>query len=445
MKLMNKILLTCCLCLPMWVIGQQLENAPYSKFGLGTLTPASSMGYRSMAGTSLGMVDRFNLNINNPASYAFLGATAFEAAAYAKKSRLKEGNLKTSSWNGNLDYIGLGFPLKNPINEAYETKKQKYKLGMAFALSNYSRISYNITSQDSTADIGAYGRKYTGEGGFYKLQWGNAIALKDFSFGLNLGYIFGNVKNDNAIAFKQAYAFSNTSVKSYGLTGFSAQAGVMYRKMTNEAAYNSSTQVPANYLNIGFTIAPGLGFSTERDEITLSRQQVQATELIDTITQLKNKAGKGNFPAEFGLGIAYQKGEKMGIGLDINYSTWSNYFNEANGDRTGELRDALSISIGGYTRPNAKTFATLLQRALYKYGVYYKQDQRVVLDKNVNTMGLTLGTTLPFVFQRKIAHANIGLDLGQTGKNTAISESYFKINFGFTFNDDEWFIRRKYN
>jgi len=52
---------------------------------------------------------------------------------------------------------------------------------------------------------------------------------------------------------------------------------------------------------------------------------------------------------------------------------------------------------------------------------------------------------LPFIFQRKVSHANLGIDIGRSGMNTSIQENYIRFTLGFTFNDDEWFVKRKYN
>jgi len=39
----------------------------------------------------------------------------------------------------------------------------------------------------------------------------------------------------------------------------------------------------------------------------------------------------------------------------------------------------------------------------------------------------------------------LGIDIGRSGMNTPIQENYFRFTLGFTFNDDEWFVKRKYN
>ena len=124
---------------------------------------------------------------------------------------------------------------------------------------------------------------------------------------------------------------------------------------------------------------------------------------------------------------------------------FTNYFNEANGDKKGTLKNTQRVSVGGHFRPDYKSFDNFFKRVYYRYGVYYASDPRVIRGTQIETYGITFGLGLPFVFQRKASHMNLGFDLGMRGNNTPISEKFVKISLGVTFNDDEWFLKRKYN
>ena len=65
--------------------------------------------------------------------------------------------------------------------------------------------------------------------------------------------------------------------------------------------------------------------------------------------------------------------------------------------------------------------------------------------EDIDDLGINIGFGMPFFYQRKISHANIGVNLGLRGRGTAIEERYVRFTFSFTFSDDEWFIKRKYN
>ena len=78
-------------------------------------------------------------------------------------------------------------------------------------------------------------------------------------------------------------------------------------------------------------------------------------------------------------------------------------------------------------------------------GAYYHRDPREVDGIGVDQYGVTFGLGLPFVYQRSGSNASLGVDFGRKGQGTIIEEAYLKLNFGFTFNDEGWFIKRKYN
>jgi hypothetical protein len=434
-------------CTPVFLSAQKSENFPYSRYGLGDLFQPSIVAYRSMGYSTVANIDRYHINFGNPASYSFLTTTAFEVGANAKNTTLKEGSNSTKNWGGSLDYFALGFPLKNPINEIYENKISPYKLGMSFSLSRFSKTSYNIGGLDSLDEVGVFDRIYNGTGGTYKFQWGNAIQYKHFSFGVNLGYLFGTIKSNKQLIFEELGNPFNTYIdKVYHLKAFTLNTGLIYSIKLNKKQVEENASLPLKTIRIGLTFNPSSTFTTDKDELAINRQQIGTGSVItDTLYDNPGISGRGKIASEIGLGFMFQNGEKSALTAEIKSSNWSSYFNEANNEKKDTLNNGFHASIGGYFRPNYKSYTSFWKRTFIKYGAYYDIDPRVILNKDLKAYGLTLGTGLPFVFQRKSAHADIGIDIGRKGMGTVIEESYFKINVGFTFNDDEWFIKRKYN
>ena len=156
------------------MVGQQNDNSPYSRFGIGDITDNNFNHTRQMSGLGASYLDGYHINIVNPASYSFLNSTAFDVGLFAKRTWIEDSKTTTKIWSGNLDYISLAFPLTNPINEVYDGVRSNYKLGMAITLMPHSTVGYNISSLDSIAGIGLFNRNYVGTGGTYKLLWGNS-------------------------------------------------------------------------------------------------------------------------------------------------------------------------------------------------------------------------------------------------------------------------------
>jgi hypothetical protein len=433
--------------LPFSLLSQKLENVPYTRYGLGEILSSNNAAYSAMGYSSIANVDRYHFNLSNSAQLGMLRTTAFEVGANAKKTTQKEGANSASSWSGNLDYVAIGFPMKNPLNEVYETKKQKYHWGMGFSLGRNSRTSYSINSDDTTTANLKYLKNYQGEGGTYKFSWKNGVSYKNISVGLDVNYIFGSISNSRSIEFyEQVSSYNSYFDRSFSVSGFGVQLGGLYNLKLNEKANIDNPSIPLKQLFFGLTINPGSRMSTSKDEFSYNRQDlVGAPSLVDTISNVLDVSGKGKLPSEIGAAVMYQIGESSAFTLEYKISGWNKYFNEGNGDQAGSLNNGSHISFGGYYRPDYKSYTSLWKRSMFKYGLYYDKDPRVVLEKEITSYGATFGIGIPFIFQRKLSHTDISVDLGLRGKGSIIEEKYMKINFGFTFNDDEWFIKRKYN
>ncbi|HRG42251.1 MAG TPA: hypothetical protein PLC27_12655, partial [Saprospiraceae bacterium] len=211
------------------VSAQQNDNNPYSRLGIGDINDNNFNHLRQMGGLGASFVDGYHINVVNPASYSFLNATAFDFGVFGKKTWLKDKENSNSFWTGNLDYISLAFPLRNPINDLYDGVKKDYKLAMSLTLMPHSVVNYDIAVNDSTSSVSPYTHNYKGSGGSYKLMWGNSIKYKNLSFGVNLGYLYGNLKYENNVYFNDDdFVYNNLYSNQYNIKGFLWNAGLMY-------------------------------------------------------------------------------------------------------------------------------------------------------------------------------------------------------------------------
>ncbi len=426
--------------------GQQNENSPYSRLGIGELSDLNFNNSRQMGGLGASWLDAYHINIVNPASLSFLNATAFDVGVFAKYNNIVESNKNSGIWTGNIEYISLGFPLKNPINELYDGSKSKTKLGMAFTLMPHSSVSYNILSSTTETGSGLVERNYIGQGGSYKFLWSNSIKHKDLSFGVNAGYMFGNISYERNVNFADLpFAYDNRFSASYTLNGFLWSAGLIYTKVLNEKAIAKNKLAPAKRISLGIHGNSTTGFSTNSSIFESAVQTLIGATNRDTIRQVDDVEGKGKLPAEIGAGLTYFNGEKYAFGINYTLTAWSAYFNDANQEKAGDMLDAFKLAAGGYYRPNYKSFDNFFERIYYRYGVFYQADPRQIQGEQITGYGVSLGLGMPFVFQRKVSNVNLGVIAGLRGQQLPVSEKYFKISFGVTFNDDEWFLKRKYN
>jgi hypothetical protein len=389
--------------------------------------------------------DPLYVNYANPASLTYLRVTAYDVGISATNTTLDDGNSSSNQWGGKFDYLGIAFPLFNNINDVYEDRKRDLRFAMGFNLSRKSTVGYNITSIDSTEELGVFNRNYEGNGGSYEFSWSNGVQYKDFSFGLKLGYLFGSSNYIRRVDFlEKDYPFNNNFEDSYFVKGLTWGTGVMYSKLLGNLEDKNPDRV--GKLSLGLRFDGATKFTSIGDQVAFGVQTIASGAIIrDTVYNNVDSRGKGLLPGQVGFGANYIYGKKFGVGFDVSYSPWSNYYHELKGDVKNELRDDFSVSLGGFLRPDYKSYNNYFKRMSYRYGLYYKKDSRVVNNKGVNQYGVRFGLDLPFTYQRKGSSANIGIDLGQKGKGTVIEEKYINLNFGFTFNDDGWFLKRKYN
>ena len=363
-------------------MAQTGDNSPYSRFGIGDLSDDAFQHLKQMGSIGNAYTDAFHINIKNPASYSFLRTTAFDIGVYAKKSTLKTEDQSASQWTGNLEYLSLGFPLYNPLNQLLDREKKDISLGMTFTLKPQSTVSYDLATNDESIDsLGTLLRSYTGEGGTYKFLWGNAIKYKEFSFGLNLGYLFGKVTYNRNVDFLESVQTRvNRFSTDYNLKGFLYDIGLIYSKVLNKKEVEKSTSSNKKILNIGLTFNSATSFSTESNIENLGVFFVgTSSTVVDTsITTVRDLPGKGKLPGSVGLGLHYTSGEKWSIGADYSATSWSNYFNDGNNEDVGSLKNTNSFSIGGYIRPNYKSFTSYWKRVNYRYGAYLRSDPRVI-------------------------------------------------------------------
>jgi len=420
-------------------------NSPFSRFGLGDLNDQGFMHLRQMGNISASFADAYHLNIVNPASYAYLKATSFEIGVESKFSSYQDPSQRESTNSGQLSYMALGFPLKNPINSLFERERSNIDLGMAFSLVPVSTVAYNIVLETEDEDFGSYERVFTGEGGIYKVNWGTAIKYKGLSAGINLGMNFGKISNERSTNFlDDPAAFDNLFVSDFNISGFDYNIGLLYQHIINKKDLKEATLGKTiKAVNIGITAKTKTGFGGTQE--VFFRNQIRQDFFVartDTLINETNDINGGKLPSEYSFGITYISGAKFALGLNYGITNWSEYVNPVSPE---SLINTKRYSIGGYYRPNPASITNFFERVYYRFGLYYKEDPRVVRSQDLSTYGVSFGLGLPLAFQRKISHLSVGFDYGKRGTAEILKENFFKVSLGFTFNDDEWFLKRKFN
>lgn len=428
------------------LIAQPQDNSPYSRFGLGDIHNDNFIFNQGMGNLGASSLDPWHINLVNPASYAYLQATAFEVGLDASYKRLSSSTEQANIYKGNVNYFALGLPLINPINDALERIQRSYDLGLVFALKPHSTVGYNVVSTEDHPDEGSIERNYVGDGGTYKFLTGFAGRYKNFSLGANVGYLFGKISYNSLVYFADLpFAYHNDFNESFNVSGFLYKLGASYTATLNKSKLSPENNIEPNKLTIGVYGNTSTSFNSN-GEVLYSAVLTSlnlGTLNYDTLVPLQQIEGKGTLPAQIGAGISYRHGQKLMVGVNYEQNFWSQYSNEGK-LADDHLMDAYNFSMGVDWVPDHLSYTNPFKRMHYRAGFYYKTDGRSENGEQFKETAVNLGFGMPFVFKRKTSHIDLSLSIGQSLGNRLISENFVKFGVGLTFNDQEWFIKRRY-
>lgn len=426
-----------------------LDNSPFSRFGLGDLVNNNFAASSAFGGLSAAYSDAYHVNALNPAASCNLKSTAYEVGIFGKRSILDDNTNKAKIFSGHINYLSIGFPLRNQINELLDTrKKSKIRHGMNISLLPFSTVGYNIKAIQKIPNVDSIAYLYKGQGGTYKLMWGNSLGYKDFTFGLNLGYFFGSIKNDRALSFYNVkYGYDDDIRYNTRYGGFVWSIGTQY-------TYNIKKTVSGKLENTGKRIIIGAYGNSANNFKTSSSQLVRRINYnyfttsaggyhSDTLVSNKTSVkGNGKLPAEFAIGAIYEKENKLRVGINLVTTAWSQYQNDIQNDA---LKNAYNLSAGVEYVPEYNSYNKYYKRIKYRLGAHYAADPRVIKNEQIKTQGVTFGFGLPLIMPRQqTSFVDITFDVGKTGVSI-LSENYARVTLGFTLNDNSWFYKRKFN
>jgi hypothetical protein len=434
----------CCLFVQTALLAQPKQNSPYSRYGLGDIATPGQIQQTGIGGVTQGYSDPLHLNSVNPAALGSLDMTAFEGGFFVKGSTFQAGSKENKVLAGNLSYLGLGFTLRNVVNESLEKTKPKNKIGMGFFLEPVSTVGYDITSTDTISATQNIINQYQGSGGFYRFRYGAAVKRKHTSVGLFLGWQFGKATYENTTIFDTLPAFQNNFRDEVYMNGLVYSLGVQHDVVLGRLANNKD--VVSRWLTFGLTANANkkVGLNADQLDIRSRGRTSNGAGYIDADT-LVNIVGADNsvtLPAQVSLGIMYNELNKWKVGADFGYANWSKYRNTARADA---LSNTFSVSAGAEYCPNYLSYNKFLKRVRYRFGTYYRQDPREVAGKQITDFGVSLGAGLPLILPRQGTSAlHLALELGKIGAGTVIEENYWRVSLGYTLNDNSWFFKRRF-
>jgi hypothetical protein len=416
------------------------ENSPYSRYGIGNLVPSGNILNRGMGGISAGFADAATVNFINPASYSNLVYTTLDIGAGVDSRTLKsiDPQGKFTANNAITSYIQIGIPLLNGNKKAL---RKNISWGLNFGLRPISKINYKISSFGRISNIDSILSEYEGSGGVNEAFAGTGFRLKNISFGINAGYLFGNKDYNTRLIFipdsvnVQYYRSNSGSTTNFG--GLSLSGGIQYYTKIKNGIFRMGA-----YGNIQqkYTATQ----SVLRETFTYNTVTGNPDKL-DSVYESKDKKGFLELPATFGVGFTVEKPHWL-IGADFEMTNWDNYRFFGQKDL---LKNSWMAKAGFQYFPATTESKKYWNFVKYRAGFYLGPDY-ISPGKKLPQYGISVGAGFPLKLKRSFYETqysvmNMAIEYGNRGnKNNNVSENILRISVGFSLSDI-WFRRYKYD
>lgn len=402
--------------------------------------------HAGMGGLSIATPNPYHFNPVNPAAFSSLRSTAFETSLFAKRSSYASAGNTQNIWSGNVGYLALGVPLRNPVNEALDRNQSKWRSGMGILLTPVTTVGYRVETADSTnAELGRIVNRFNGSGGLYKVGAGWGTRYKNTALGVSAGWVFGANRYEAITSFTDQFlnAFDNVFTDKITYRGFVWNAGLMHD--INLEYGGKEKDQPLRWITLGLTAESSHGLNADASSLRLRSRGLLPNgtpRAPDTLASSSLSGLSVTLPPSLGFGFHYTLLNKFQWGAQASWAGWSAYRNAA---RPESLRDVFEMRAGGEWIPDHISYNRYMKRVRYRVGAYYRQDPRRVNGQAVDDLGVTLGFGLPLILPRQqTSFVNIAVEAGQVGGGSAIRELYGRITAGFTLNDNTWFFKRRF-
>ncbi len=394
---------------------QDQTTSPYSYFGIGLPTFHGSAVNRAMGGLSIN-ADSIHFNFQNPAALGALRLTTFSVGATQTFTNIKSSASQERVRNTSFDYIALAIPAG--------------KLSFAFGVMPRNSVGYKIQQKDSSSLA-----RFEGRGGLTKIFLSLGYQIKKgLRVGIEGGYNFGNVQNEN-ILYTDQIQYGTLEKNRSNLRGFSFRVGAQYetkisRKLTLEtsASYAPSARLTSeNHRHLSTIARVSTGGYTEVNSHTIN--------LANTDFDL---------PSDLRLGVGIGEFQKWFVGAEYEAIGKAEYTNTSFLTNNVSFDKGTVYRLGGFYIPNYDDLTSYFKRITYRAGIRYRDMGLTVNHKDLHEFAVSFGLGLPA--GGFLSNMNIGVEYGQRGTTSAglVQENFVNVFIGISLND-KWFIKRKYH
>lgn len=396
----------------------QSAGSPYSKFGYGLLNDNATAAQKQMGGVGYAMHSGRQINVKNPASYAFIDSLTFlfDMGVDFTMRKSTQGAIgdtpaaKESRDGGGLDYITMQVPIGK-------------RFGASFGLLPYSSVGYSFGTK---IEHGTNSRE--GSGGLNQLYLGFAgKIINGLSVGFNASYLFGNVINGNYVTTNSGSTSLFEQVTS--VRDWHIELGAQYTFPVN----------PDNRLSVGVVYSPKKSLL---GHAKVTKYDTNADEEPEEMERIKLN-GNADLAETWGGGISWEWRRKLLVETDVTYQPWSKVKSiQSEYFQPTRFANRWQVGLGAQFTPAVR--GNYLQRMTYRAGGFYNRDYMMVGDNHVREYGVSFGLGLPTLSGKTLINLGFEYRHRQATPQALLKENYFNIRLGINFNE-LWFFKNKLN
>lgn len=386
-----------------------------SRYGIGDIQYFPSSRAFGMGGASLAVLTSASINRMNPAAWTQLNRTRYSVGVLYEGISAKDIN--ESRFFSGVAFSGLMVSL--PVAPSNG-------ITLAFGLTPYSRINYNIITP-SSFDTLNYNIQYFGDGGISQANLGASVKIgSDLNLGLKIDYYSGTLNYTTKQLFVGSDYTSGEVTRTIEANGFGATAGFVYTGL------RSILNLPESQMfSIGGIFSTGSSLKAEEQKYySFNTATILVRDTADAVT------GKLEIPFSFGGGIAYST-EKILYAGDFFYQNWEKY--SLFGNSSSEIRNNFRLSAGLEYLSKRDLSSSYFQRVAYRTGFFYNSSYYQLKDEPLNEMGITIGFGAPLFTDTRL-NINLGYSIRGTTDKQLQKDNIFRLSFSLS-GGEVWFER----
>lgn len=386
--------------------------------------------HMGMGGVGVSNPQTWYLNNINPAMLVYGRLTTFQAGILIDQRQINSTTQSEKSKGGNVSYLAMGFPA------LWNKNKTRILWSTAAGLMPGTMVNYRIESQGvvTGSPSTTYFQEEMASGGFNQIYWSNGVSLtRRLSVGLKSSYYFSSIIGDYSNLLIQAgqdYKYLINLNEIVTVSGTRFMPAIHYRLDSIGGKYA---------MNIGATAEVGKNLKSDFFQKLERRNSVGVVLQSDSI---QSKSSTLYFPSVLTVGASFGNPEVWTLAVDYALTRFDGSTTRIGAD-VYPVTSGSRLAIGAEITPDAQSLSSLLKRITYRTGVSMENSPYLVNGAVLRDTGISFGLSLPV---NRISSLDLALRYGKRGdKNVnGLTENYFKIYFGVTFND-QWFIKSRYD